>query len=106
MKTIKFGKYFYNEDELQEIEWIVLDENPDGKKLLLSKFCIETMQYEYEQNNNPNPKWDNCVLRSWLNGYFKDNFFTTSEKGKMCPITITTPTGIVLNDKVTLLSIE
>ena len=95
MKTIKFGKYFYNEDELQEIEWIVLDENPDGKKLLLSKFCIETMQYEYEQNNNPNPKWDNCVLRSWLNGYFKDNF-----------ITITTPTGIVLNDKVTLLSIE
>lgn len=106
MKTIKFGKYFYDEDDLQEIEWIVLDEIPDGKKLLLSKYCIEAMQYEYDQNDNPNPKWDNCVLREWLNGYFIDNFFNSSEKGKMCPITITTPTGTVLNDRVTLLSIE
>lgn len=106
MKTIKFGRYYYDEDELQEIEWIVLDEMPDGKKLLLSKYCIEAMQYEYEQNDNPNPKWDNCVLREWLNGYFIDNFFTSSEKEKLCPITITTPTGIELNDKITLLCIE
>ena len=106
MKAIKFGRYFYNEDELQEIEWIVLDESPDGKKLLLSKYCIESMQYEYKQNNNPDPQWDTCVLRSWLNGYFINKFFTTSEKEKMCSITITTPTGIVLNDKVTLLCIE
>ena len=106
MKTIRFGKYLYNEDDPREIEWIVLDERPDGKKLLLSKYCIESMQYEYEQNDNPDPQWDNCVLRSWLNDYFWEYSFTDSEKEKMCPITITTPTGMELDDKVTLLSIE
>ena len=55
-KTVEFGRYFSKNNELREIEWIILDEAPDGKKLLISKNCIEAMQYEYRENKNKDPK--------------------------------------------------
>ncbi len=51
-KTVEYGRYFTKNNELREIEWIILDETPDGKKLLISKDCIEAMQYEYLENEN------------------------------------------------------
>lgn len=105
-KTVEFGRYYFKKDELREIEWIVLDETPDGKNLLLSKYCIEGMQYEYKENRNKDPKWENCVVRDWLNGYLLREFFTVREKEKLCPIPIKTPDGTVLNDRVVLLDEE
>lgn len=105
-KTIEFGRYFTKKDELREIEWILLDETPDGKKLLLSKYCLAAMQYEYEENHNKDPKWENCVVRLWLNSYFLNTFFTVREKEKMEHIPVETPEGTILNDKIILLNAE
>ena len=105
-KTVEFGRYLMKEGELREIEWIVLNETPDGKKLLLSKDCITAMQYEYSEKNNVDPKWENCAVRLWLNGYFLNNWFTVREKEKMVPIAVNTPNGMILEDKVILLNVE
>ncbi len=105
-KIVEFGRYLMKRDELREIDWIVLDQTPDGQKLLLCKDCIEAMQYEYRENKNPDPNWETCVVRLWLNNYFLNTWFTVREKEKMCPIPVVTPDGRVLNDKVTLLSAE
>ncbi len=104
--TVEFGRYLMKEGELREIEWIVLNETPNGKKLLISKDCIEAMQYEYSENENAHPKWENCVVRSWLNNYFLNTWFTVREKEKMIPIAVNTPDGKLLEDKVILLNAE
>ncbi len=105
-KTVEFGRYLTKENELREIEWIILKEFDDGKKLLLSKNCIEAMQYEYRENKNSDPKWENCVVRLWLNSHFLNKWFTMREKEKMYPIPIETPDGTKLNDKVILLDVD
>ena len=107
-KTLEFGRYLMNKNELQEIEWIVLNEDSEGKKLLISKKCIEAMQYEYPSNKNHNPNWNNCFLRSWLNNDFLNNWFTVREKEKMLPIPVYPPLGYgkPLEDKIILLNAE
>ena len=105
-KTIEFGRYLYKNNELREIEWLVLDERPDGKVLLISKNCISAFQYEFRENKNKDPKWENCVIRLWLNSYFLNYYFTAREKERMSEISIETPDGVILNDKVILLSAE
>ena len=105
-KEVEFGRCLKKEDELREIEWIVLDEDSDGNALLLCKDCIALMQYEYRENRNKDPKWENCVVRLWLNNYFLNNWFTVREKEKMLPIPVKTPDGAQLNDKVILLNAE
>ena len=102
-KTIEFGRYFFKKGELQEIEWVVLNETPDGKKLLISKYCIEALQYEYEENENEDPRWENCAIRRWLNNYFINTFFTVKEKALMSPIPVELSDGTVLEDKIILL---
>lgn len=105
-KTIKFGRYFFNsKQEMDEIEWIVLDET-EGKKLLISKNCVETMQYDYEENKIKNPNWENGILRMWLNNYFLNLCFIIREKERLEPITIITPDGQELSDKIILMSAE
>jgi len=105
-KTIKFGRYFFNgKQEMDEIEWIVLDET-DGKKLLISKYCIETMQYDYEENKIKNSNWENGILRMWLNNYFLNLCFIIKEKERLDTIKIITPDGHELSDKIILMSAE
>ena len=101
---MEFGRYLMDENELREIEWIILNEDSDGKKLLISKNCLEAMQYEYTENRNPDPNWRNCALRLWLNNYFLHNAFTVKEKEKMIPIPVYPQSGdgTPLNDKVIL----
>ena len=105
-KTVEFGRYFSKNNELREIEWIILDEAPDGKKLLISKNCIEAMQYEYRENKNKDPKWENCVIRLWLNNYFINSFFTVREKEKMYPVSHVLADLTPQEDKVVMLSAE
>ena len=105
-KTVEFGRYFSKNNELREIEWIILDEAPDGKKLLISKNCIEAMQYEYRENKNKDPKRENCVIRLWLNNYFINSFFTVREKEKMYPVSHVLADLTPQEDKIVLLSAE
>ena len=105
-KTIEFGRYYTKNNELREIEWLVLDERSDGKALLISKNCINALQYELLENKNKDPKWETCVIRLWLNSYFINNFFTVREKERMSAIPVVTPDGVLLNDKIILLNAE
>ncbi len=105
-ETLKFGRYLYKGKEVADLEWLVLDETPDGKKLLITRDCIEVMRYEYPQNRNPNPHWTTCVIRLWLNKFFTQQNFTEEERARMLPIPVKTPRKSVLKDKVTLLSAE
>lgn len=103
-KAIKFGRYFINRKmEMDEIEWTVLDEF-DNKKLLISKHCIETMQYDYEENRIKNPDWRTGIVRTWLNSYFLNLCFIIKEKERMVPQTIKMPDGTELSDKIILLN--
>ncbi len=59
----------------QDIEWLVISEQ-DGKKLLLSKYGLDSR--EYHETSDP-VSWENCTLRSWLNGEFFDEAFSDEE---------------------------
>lgn len=52
MDTVKFGKYpqdSRDEEDKQDIEWIVLDRK-DGKALLLSKYILDCKKYDDKTN--------------------------------------------------------
>ena len=105
MKKVLFGKYFSDIDTLEELSWIVLNETEEGA-LFLCENVIESMRYAYEENEIDNPVWENCVIRTWLNNYFLDSFFTTKEQNQILPQVIITEEGTKLIDKVFLLSKE
>ena len=78
-REIKFGCYEQDnnpENGREPIEWIVLDEK-DGKALLLSKYGLDTALYH---NKWENITWEQCSLRSWLNGDFYENSFSIQEQ--------------------------
>ena len=59
------------------IEWLVLDVQ-DGKALLISKYGLDAQPYNKEYTAIT---WEQCTLRSWLNGTFLDKAFTAQEQG-------------------------
>ena len=68
----EFGEY----PKGKPIEWIVLDE-AEGAKLLLSRYSLDFMSYNYE---NVEVTWETSDLRKWMNGYFYEKAFSESEK--------------------------
>ncbi len=108
MKTVKFGRYRYERSSLdmKAITWIVLNETPDGKFLLISKNCIDAMQYGDEEYKNDTPAWENSYVRNWLNDYFYRFAFSNYECEKMYPIQVQTQEGKVLEDMVILFSAD
>ena len=76
--TITFGHYPQTGagKESTPIEWIVLD--TDGKKsLLLSRHGLDAKPYNEEWNIIT---WEECTLRTWLNGTFLNEAFTAQEQ--------------------------
>lgn len=77
--NIIFGHYEQDnniDNGSESIEWIVLDVQ-DGKALLLSKYGLETKEYntgDYEIT------WERSTLRSWLNNDFINNAFSPEEQ--------------------------
>lgn len=78
--NLTFGKYYKNnEKELDPIEWVQLDEK-DGKKLLVSKYAIDSRPFNNELRNIT---WDNSDIRKWLNNDFYNIAFSDIEKSKI-----------------------
>lgn len=111
---IPYGLYEQdgNKDNGEEcIEWQVLKK--DSKKaLVISKYCIESMAYNYESFEDTT--WAECSLRQWLNHDFSDSAFTEEQKEKIELSYLTTPKnekygtsdGGGTADRIFLLSIE
>ena len=99
------------------IEWIVLDEEGNNT-LLLSKDIVEERAYYIENGSYYNGfepiTWENCALRSYLNGEWYNNTFSDEEKDMILTTHIensnNSETGTLggndTEDKVFLLSID
>ena len=75
---VTFGHYEQDNSSKTKdgIEWIVLDVQ-DGKALLLSRWVLDTQQY----NRKDQPvTWEKCSLRSWLNREFIKAAFSKEEQ--------------------------
>ena len=112
-ETIFFGAYeqdnnTYNGKE--DIEWLVLKK--DGNRaLLISKYALDSQPYNEEAED---VTWETCTLRTWLNGTFFEEAFSTLEQKRILTTNVTadknpewsTDPGNDTQDKVFLLSID
>ena len=76
---IPFGHYEQDNNPgngPEPIEWLVLDIQ-DGKALLLSKYGLEAKAYN---TKFVDITWENCTLRTWLNGEFLAKAFSAEEQ--------------------------
>ena len=81
-KTVKFGRLILTEDQdsdVNDMEWIVLDEK-DDKYLLLSKYCILSFIFH---NDYGKLNWNNSLLRYYLNNQFYELSFYESERAEI-----------------------
>jgi len=63
----------------EPVEWVVLSESEDeeGVYLLISKYGLDAKPYDNTGNCS---SWDNCSLRTWMNGDFYNSLFSSAEK--------------------------
>lgn len=111
-KTVKFGRYYEDKagKKLTPIEWTVLDEK-DGKTLLITTKVVDAVPFH---NTLKAVTWDNCDLRTWLNGKFFETAFNKEEQKAVALSDVSalknprfdTPVGKPTKDKVFLLSYE
>ena len=93
----------------EAIEWIVLDKQ-DGKLLLISRYALAEMSYDYKGEE---VTWEKCSLRKWLNDMFVKEAFSDKEIKHIPTIKVTadknptfdTDPGNDTEDQVFLLSI-
>lgn len=79
--TVCFGSFEQDgetSDGKEDLEWIVLSKDNE-KALLISKYVIDGREYSklYDYTDDI---WDKCSLRTWLNGPFYDNAFSSDEQ--------------------------
>ena len=76
---VRFGPYEQDNDPNngpEPITWLVLTER-DGRLLLWATDVLENAPYNNEQCNTT---WEDCSLRTFLNGPFGDSAFTEAER--------------------------
>jgi len=76
---ITFGSYEQDNDldnGQEPLEWIVLDVQ-DGKAMLLTKYCIDTVIFYPKRVSM---YWGKSDLRAWMNGDFLQEAFTAEEQ--------------------------
>ena len=116
--TVFFGKFYVPDGGKpiafyiqHPIEWLVLEiDKKKGRALLLSKYILDwegfancpIFGYGYETS------WGDSYLRSWLNGEFLNESFSSAEKDLVVPIynAASCGNGTRTVDKVFLLSAE
>ncbi len=83
------GEYFtlgsYEQDGNQTngpepIEWRVLDVREDGSALVISKYSLDALAYNEEEDIIT---WEECTLRNWLNDDFYYSAFSSDERQKI-----------------------
>ncbi|MGX7112224.1 DUF6273 domain-containing protein [Gemella cuniculi] len=102
------GKYPKNGEDVEPIEWIVLEESGD-KVLLLAKNCIDSLPWH---KTHEAITWDKSDIRTWLNGEFLQKAFTPEEQDSILTTDLDnsdnlkygTTVGENTKDKVFLLS--
>ncbi len=79
--TVNFGRYEQDNNAAngpEEIEWIVLDyDEKEHKALLLSKYGLVAKSYNMDYMDIT---WEECSLRTWLNGEFLQSAFSSKER--------------------------
>lgn len=65
----------------EPVEWIIV-EMKEGRCLLLSRYALDVRPYHTE---SAAVTWEQCSLRSWLNGEFLDSAFTDRERSAILP---------------------
>ena len=75
----------------EPIAWIVLKEE-DGRKLLISKYCLDAMAYH---NGETTTTWAECSLREWLNDAFLTSAFTEEEQSQIQTVTLENPDSVI-----------
>ena len=105
------GTYTFGTYNSAAITWRVLSVDvANNRALLITEQALETRAYH---SSYASITWENCSLRSWLNGDFLNNF-TTAEQSKIVEVTNTNPNnssygtsgGNATSDKMFLLSID
>ncbi len=85
--VVTFGRYEQDNDYSngpEDIEWRVLKVGAE-KALLVSKYCLEGKQYDYDTRKKWY-SWRDSSLREWLNGAF---FFTAFSDEEQNAISLT-----------------
>ncbi len=80
-RYVKFGKWDMDQREdngTEFIDWYILEKN-DHDVLLISRQKLKFMKYN-EGNGEEPVSWENCSMRSWLNGEFFDSAFSAQEQ--------------------------
>ena len=98
------------ENGREAIEWVVLDVQ-DGRSLIISKFALDCQPYNTDVM--PDPTWETCSLRKWMNEDFLREAFSAEEQKRISRNTVTadrnpeyeTDPGRDTEDLVFLLSI-
>ena len=81
--TVVFGTWEQGgdgEDSAEPIEWLVLDRFIDGSALVISKYALDGKPFHGE---NTDITWEDCSLRTWLNGEFCDTVFSDAERDRL-----------------------
>lgn len=76
-----FGLYEQDnnqENGMESIPWIILDKNSD-QFLITTQYCIDSMPFCNEEESG-NGKWEDSLVRSWLNNDFYEAVFSDAEK--------------------------
>ena len=78
---VTFGHYPQTEvgDDSTPIEWLVLARE-GNKALLLSRYGLDAKPYN---TTKASITWENCTLRTWLNGEFLSKAFTEEEQASI-----------------------
>ena len=79
---VVFGHYEQDgntENGKEPIEWVILDENENGK-LLVSRYVLDCVPYNQEYAD---VTWETCTLRSWLNEDFVRVAFSEDEQTRI-----------------------
>lgn len=111
--TVVFGSYEQDGNATngaEAIEWVALAKEGD-KTLLVSRYALDCQPYN---TSRASVTWEDCTLRSWLNGSFLSTAFTEDEQALIDDTHVTnadnreydTPGGNPTVDKVFLLSID
>lgn len=76
-QTIIFGRYYQtSENNLEEIEWVVLDKE-DDEYLIVSKYALDIKAFDEERTWS---NWRKSSIRRWLNDEFLNTAFTWEEQ--------------------------
>ena len=111
-ETLIWGSYEQDNNTSngkEDIEWLVLAKE-ENRFLVISKYALDCQPYH---TLDTDITWENCSLRTWLNGTFLDSAFNESEQAMILKMAVSadknpsysTNPGSETQDKVFLLSI-